>query len=63
MTDVAGEVDTREADVSLLSVLRGRHSIPHMMCCLENQDHLQPIEMQPQHLVWFGQVGYGQCFK
>ena len=29
---------------------------PHIMCCHENMDNLKPVDMQSQHLVWFGEV-------
>ena len=29
---------------------------PYVMCCQENMDNLKPVDMQSQHLVWFGEV-------
>ena len=34
---------------------------PHKMCCLKNQDQLEPIDMEDSHLVWYGQVGGFLC--
>ena len=34
---------------------------PHKMCCLKNQDQLEPIDMEARHLVWYGQVGGFLC--
>ena len=29
---------------------------PRVMCCRENMDNLEAVDMQSQHLVWFGEV-------
>ena len=29
---------------------------PYVMCCLEDMDDLEAVDMQQQHLVWFGEV-------
>ena len=37
---------------------------PHVMCCQENMDNLKPVDMQSQHLVWFGEVSsYGFLYS
>ena len=39
-----------------LCVVDSTESIPHKMDCLKNGKNPQPVEMQSQHLVWFGKV-------
>ena len=39
-----------------LCVVDGDDPSPHIMCCLENVHSPTPVDMQPQHLVWFGNV-------
>ena len=39
-----------------LCVVDGDDPSPHVMCCLENVHSPTPVDMQPQHLVWFGNV-------
>ena len=39
-----------------LCVVDSTESIPHKMNCLKNRKNPQPVEMQSQHLVWFGKV-------
>ena len=39
-----------------LCVVNSRETSPHMMDCLHNLKNPQPVEMQSQHLVWFGKV-------
>ena len=29
---------------------------PHVMCCQEDMDDLEAVDMQSQQLVWFGEV-------
>ena len=44
-----------------LCVVEREDPSPHKMCCLENQDQLEPIDMEDSHLVWYGQVGGFLC--
>ena len=39
-----------------LCVVDSKETSPHMMDCLHNLKNPQPVEMQNQHLVWFGKV-------
>ena len=39
-----------------LCVVNSRETTPHMMDCLYNIKDPQPVEMQRQHMVWFGKV-------
>ena len=39
-----------------LCVVDSDDASPHIMCCLENVHCPVPLDMQPQHLVWFGEV-------
>ena len=39
-----------------LCVVDSEETSPHVMCCLENVDDLDPVDMQSQQLVWFGEV-------
>ena len=39
-----------------LCVVDNTETIPHKMDCLKNLENLQPVDMQRQHLVWFGKV-------
>ena len=39
-----------------LCVVDSDDPFPHVMCCQENIDDLDAVDMQSQHLVWFGKV-------
>ena len=39
-----------------LCVVDSKEIIPHKMNCLKNAKNPQPVDMQSQHLVWFGKV-------
>ena len=41
-----------------LCVVDNTEGIPHKMKCLKNGKNPQPVDMQSQHLVWFGKVSY-----
>ena len=44
-----------------LCVVDSTESIPHKMNCLKNGKNPQPVDMQSQHLVWFGKVSDFTC--
>ena len=41
-----------------LCVVNSRETTPYMMDCLYNIKDPQPVEMQSQHMVWFGKVRF-----
>ena len=41
-----------------LCTVDNNETSPYVMGCLENMKNPQPVEMQNQHLVWFGKVSY-----
>ena len=45
-----------------LCVVNSDDPSPHVMCCQENMDNLKPLDMQSQHLVWFGEPQVSNIF-
>ena len=45
-----------------LCVVYSDNPSPHVMCCQESMDNLKPVDMQSQHLVWFGEPQVSSIF-
>ena len=45
-----------------LCVINREDSLPEVMWCITNRDNPQPVLLQSQHQVWYGQVGLAVVF-